>query len=164
MENKELEITHDILVSGPDADSCKKRVLRFFDKTQLVKYDSIHFEEGKTLSAEKELFWTRVTDGIAANRRVIQELADELKESGFETADDLPTLPQGYQSKILHTITHILDGFIGIDSRFYNLEEDSHWLSEPLREKIKADPTAFWLVAVQADFQAVEKASLIHQS
>lgn len=164
MKNKELIVTHDFLVSGPDAESCKKRILRFFDKTLLVRYDNIHFEKRKPLSAEKLLFWTRVNEGIAANRRVIQELVGELKESGFETADDLPMLPQGYQSKTLHTITHILDGFIGIDSRFYNLEEDSHWLSEPLREKIEANPAAFWLITVQANSLAEKKASLIHQA
>jgi len=40
----------------------------------------------------------------------------------------------------------MLDGFIGIDSVFYNLAEDSHWLSAPLRKTIEQHPEHYWLV------------------
>ncbi len=52
-------------------------------------------------------------------------------------------MPQGYKSKMLHVITHFLDGFFGIDTFFYNLEEDSHWVSEELQKKIAEAPTYY---------------------
>ena len=54
---------------------------------------------------------------------------------------------------MLHVITHLLDGFFGIDSYFYNLVEDSHWVSEELRATIKTSPSRYWLIAVEADFE-----------
>jgi hypothetical protein len=60
--------------------------------------------------------------------------------------EDLLALKPGYPSKVLHILTHMLDGFIGIDSAFYNLVEDSHWLSEPLRTTILRNPEGYWLV------------------
>ena len=59
---------------------------------------------------------------------------------------DLNDMGQGYKSKILHTLTHFLDGFFGIDTCFYNLEEDSHWLSDGLAAEIKKYPKKFWLL------------------
>jgi hypothetical protein len=72
----------------------------------------------------------------------------ELQETGLGRAEDLLTLQQGYPSKLLHILTHMLDGFIGIDSVFYNLIEDSHWLSAPLRSTILHKPEHYWLVPV----------------
>src|SRR4030043_54062 len=73
-----------------------------------------------------------------------------VRYSQINILKDLQELPQGYKSKILHVITHLLDGFFGIDTYFYNLEEDSHWVSEELKEKIKTNPPIFWLLSLEA--------------
>jgi hypothetical protein len=67
-----------------------------------------------------------------------------------ESLGDLESLPQGYQSKTLHTLTHLLDGFFGIDSHFYNLIEGSHGVSAGLRGKIDSSPGGYMLLAVRA--------------
>jgi hypothetical protein len=72
-----------------------------------------------------------------------------LKEEGVTSLDQLPELEQGYVTKILHTLTHLLDGFIGIDSVFYNLVEDSHRVSAGLSDAIRANPADYWLVPVR---------------
>lgn len=82
------------------------------------------------------------------------ELVDELKDAGVAEVQDLTSLPQGYASKILHTAAHLLDGFIGIDSHFYNLADDSHWLSDQQRNKIEAAPASYWLLQVEASSRA----------
>jgi hypothetical protein len=58
-------------------------------------------------------------------------------------------LQQGYVTKVLHTLTHLLDGFIGIDSVFYNLVEDSHWASEGLLKALQDTAGEYWLVPVR---------------
>jgi hypothetical protein len=73
--------------------------------------------------------------------------------------DQLLTLKQGYATKILHTLTHLLDGFIGIDSAFYNLVEDSHWVSGELAEAIRVAGAEYWLVPVRTGMLA---ASVLH--
>lgn len=88
-------------------------------------------------------------DGIAANRQLVGELLGELGEGGFEKLTDLLEMRQGYESKLLHSITHLLDGFFGVDTVFYNLEEDSHGISDRLVMAIKANPAGFWLVEAE---------------
>jgi len=86
--------------------------------------------------------------GIAANRTFCSALLKELQETGLTELEDLLAIQPGYPSKLLHILTHMLDGFIGTDSVFYNLVEDSHWLSEPLRSTIQQNPESYWLVPV----------------
>jgi len=71
-----------------------------------------------------------------------------LKPFRFE---DIQQMGQGYQSKIFHTIAHLLDGFFGIDTLLYNLEDDSHWLSAERRRQIEAAPHTCWLMKVVAE-------------
>jgi hypothetical protein len=63
----------------------------------------------------------------------------------------LSELPQGFRTKMLHVITHFLDGFFGIDTYFYNLEEDSHWVSEQARRRIREAPSDYRLLSVEAE-------------
>ena len=147
MEN--LEISHDILVAGPDFESCRKRVIRFFDRTTLIRYDEVLIPENESVNGEEKKFSSRLQEGLAANKKVLGELLENLKAEGFVTLEDLQGLEKGYVSKIFHTIAHLLDGFIGIDSRFYNLEEDSHGISRDLERKIHRAPHNFWMIGVQ---------------
>ena len=146
MEN--LEISHDLLLAGSDFGSCRQQVKRFFDRTMLIRYDEVLVMENESINGTDRNFWPKVRQGLAANQKVLAELLANLKGEGFVAVDDLQSLEKGYLSKILHTIAHLQDGFIGIDSRFYNLDEDSHGVSRELQQKIGATPGNYWLLRV----------------
>jgi len=140
---------HLLLTIGTDQDDAQARVQRFFAKNFLVKYDQVIILVERTANASEADFGKRLAEGVAANHRVVAGLLGELGEGGFEKLTDLLEMRQGYESKLLHMITHLLDGFFGIDSVFFNLEEDSHGISERLATAIKANPAVFWLVAAE---------------
>ncbi|MBU0676314.1 MAG: hypothetical protein KJ950_16865 [Proteobacteria bacterium] len=144
-----LDVVHRILLGGADLEESCRLVTRFFDRNFLVKYDQVIILEEESCSAEDPRFWRLVEQGLSENRQVLSGLIRELADGGFHTLNDLSTMTQGYESKTLHTITHLLDGFFGIDTVFYNLEEDSHQLGEQLRVRILREPGTFWLVTVQ---------------
>ncbi len=147
----DLQVSHDILVAGPDLAACKKKVLMFFKKNMLVRYDTVTLIDTDTINADHPLFETRLENGTTNNRTVIAKMIEELKVEGFKQLDDIQEIIQGYNSKIFHTIAHLLDGFFGVDSFFYNLEEDSHGVTDNLRQQIEASPKNFWLIKVQAE-------------
>lgn len=140
---------HLMLAAGTSLDDAQFRVSRFFAKNFLVKYDQVTFVAARTIGAGEAEFWRRLAEGVEANRRVVGELLGELGDGGFEKLTDLMDMPRGYQSKLLHIITHMLDGFFGVDSVFFNMEEDSHGLSPRLAAFIRSDPGGFWLVEVE---------------
>jgi hypothetical protein len=144
-----LEISHDILIAGSDFESCRQRVKQFFGRTMLIRYDEVLVMENDSLNGTEKNFWGRIQEGLAANQKVLGEFLANLKAEGFMTLDDLKSLEKGYLSKILHTIAHLQDGFIGIDSRFYNFEEDSHGVSRDTQKKISATPENYWIIRVK---------------
>ncbi|MDH4320194.1 MAG: hypothetical protein OEV73_01715 [Desulfobulbaceae bacterium] len=148
-----FNVTHLMLAYGPDFDGCRRQVERFFARTILVKYDSVTVIAEKSCSATDREFWSKLATGIDENRNLAAGLLAELKEAGITELDSLTTLPQGYASKTLHTIAHLLDGFFGVDSRFYNLNDDSHWLNESQQALVKQKPEQFWLLHVEASSQ-----------
>lgn len=87
---------------------------------------------------------------LRKKRDILENFIKELSEEGYTLLSELKELPQGYLSKVFHLIAHFLDGFFGIDSYFYNLLEDSHWISQPLLKKIKKEPQRFYLIEVIA--------------
>jgi len=141
--------SHLLLVAEPDLYEAGERVRHFFDKNFLVKYDRVTVIEQHSLPADHNEFWSRLNNGIKENRGVVKKLLAELQESGFENLADLAGMERGYDSKVLHITTHLLDGFFGVDTFFYNLEEDSHSLSERLTETIRANPNDYWLIEVE---------------
>ncbi|MFC1524157.1 hypothetical protein ACFL6N_05130 [Thermodesulfobacteriota bacterium] len=149
----DLEVIHSFLVSSQDDATGKNRVLRFFEKTTLVQYDSIEIiHENCCPATETTLFWEKIEERIAANRQLLAELVGELDGVGFRTFRDFMELSQteGFPSKTLHVIAHLLDGFFGVDSHFYNLEEESHWISDTLRESIRSSPESMWYIEARA--------------
>ncbi len=146
---EDLVYCHEILVSGVDLPACEARVGRFFSRTELVRYDSVRIAAAAALRGDAPGFRQRLEQGVAANRRVIAELLGELDREGVRSLADIGEMGQGSNSKVLHTIAHLLDGFFGIDSAFYNLEDDSHWVSPLLDERIKAEPASFRLLPVE---------------
>jgi hypothetical protein len=142
---------HEILTKGPDFEFSQKRVLRFFQKYHLVSYSHVYVIDSESLPASSHDFEGRLQKALLINRQLLHNLLNELQSEGYTTIQDLQTMPQGHRTKIFHVITHLLDGFFGLDTHFYNLEEDSHWVSEALWDKIKANPSQYWLLSVKAE-------------
>jgi|WetSurSiteA1Bulk_404760.scaffolds.fasta_scaffold01188_6 hypothetical protein len=144
---------HLILTGGDDFNTCRQKVSYFFDHYQLVRYFHTNILDKECLPASSPGFWDTLEQAIIKNRKILHSLITELQGEGVQTLLDLEGVPQGYQSNMLHVITHLVDGFFGIDSYFYNLIEDSHWVSENLREEIKISPSRYHLIHVEADFK-----------
>lgn len=156
-----LENSHLMLVLAPEPQRAADAVHRFFARTQLVRYDLVTVEKERSCSAAHPQFQPRLAEGLAANRRVLQDILDELKVAGVRSLDDLAQLPQGYQSKLVHTAGHLLDGFFGIDSAFFNLVDDSHWVSEPLRLEFEQSPEDYHLLKVNAELDFARQRQLV---
>jgi hypothetical protein len=153
---------HRVLVCGDSFAACSDQVRRFFDLTSLVIYDCIEVRQEQSRAAVAADFGGAVEAAIADNRETVDGLIAELGRTGIGSIDGLPGLPQGYPSKILHIIAHFLDGFIGIDSSFYNLVDDSHWLPESTRAAIVRHPENYWLIHVDCYSATPEEAALLH--
>ena len=142
---------HEILTKGSDFEFSKKRVLRFFQKYQLVSYSHVYVFESESLPASNHDFEGRIQKALLKNRQLLHNFLNELRSEGYTTIQDLQKMPRGYKTRIFHVITHFLDGFFGIDTQFYNLEEDSHWVSDELWKKIRALPSHYWLLPIKAE-------------
>lgn len=142
---------HEILVKGSDFGICERKVLHFFEHYQLVRYSRVIILEDESLPASNPGYEKRLEKAILKNRHIVNGLIKELQAEGITTMDDIGKMPQGYKSKMLHVITHFLDGFFGIDTFFYNIEEDSHLVSEELQKKIAEAPTYYWILAAEAN-------------
>ncbi|MDF1613932.1 hypothetical protein [Desulfurivibrio dismutans] len=156
-----LENHHQMLALAPDAPRAEAAVRRFFARTQLVRYDLVEVAEASVLPAADPAFWPAIDQAISRNRQVLQEIIEELKKAGIRSVDDLAVLPQGYQSKLAHTATHLLDGFFGIDSAFFSLVEDSHWISEALGQEIRRHPDEYYLLPVRGELQINRQQQLV---
>ncbi len=143
-------IQHIFLVKADGFEQARHKVLHFMENTELIRYDVTTIPDNSIINGADSAFWPQVEQGVASNRKFAAGLIVELQETGMSQLVELNDLPQGYPSKVLHTLVHILDGFIGVDSAFYNLLEDSHWLSDTLRETIDTTPEKYWLVPVVA--------------
>ena len=155
-----LDVPQWFLVMAPDFARASGHALRFLERTQLVRYDVVRVMESESCSGTDQRFWPLLEQGLAANREVLTELLGELRGGGTRELKDLLFLPQGFQSKIFHTMAHLLDGFFGIDSRLYILPEDSHWLSPGLHRQIAAGPEDFWLIKTVGELAALEQAAV----
>lgn len=151
-EGKEsaVEATHAFLVQGRDVPSCSARIRSFLDDYQLVRYGRAEIDGSSSLGGADPRFSAKLQEALNENTLRIRAFLAELQSEGVERLEQLEGLPQGYQSKTLHTVTHLLDGFFGIDSFFYNLVEGSHAISDDLREKIAAAPGDYMLISVRA--------------
>jgi len=153
---------HLILVAGESHKSCRKQVKNYFARTELVRYDRIEIDDKASLAGSHPTFTICLDEAVTKNRMILESLIKDLEGIGVKNTKDLLKLKQGYQSKVLHIATHFIDGFIGTDSVFYNLIDDSHWLSEKTRQDIANTPDAFWLIPVDGFSETPEKVALIH--
>jgi len=157
-----MDSQHVFLVDGADYSEGRRKIENFLTKNLLVRYASLLFDDAQKIVAKESVkFWETIDWCQKQNQLTITGLLQELSDLGYESIADLARVPQGYNSKLLHTITHLLDGFFGLDSFFYNLIEDSHWVSEQLAEKIRQDNQNYFLVFVQGSFQKLEEADMI---
>ncbi len=146
---KTIPVYHEFLVNGQSVTEGKEKVKRFFDLYELVSYSEIIYLDKMILNGNHPGFWDRLSTSEELNKRVLRAWLKELRETGITNLEDLAMLPQGYPSKLFHTIAHILDGFFGVDSRFFNLVEDSHWVSQRLKALIQKRPDLYWLITVE---------------
>lgn len=154
---------HLLLTANATPEEARSRVEHFFEKNFLVRYDRVAISTANIISGDHRDFWPRLEAGLAANRQAVAELLAELRESGFSQLAELAGMKRGYESKVLHILTHQLDGFFGIDSSFYNLEEDAHQVSARLTEAIHESPGSFWLVEAECAANAGHEANQLDQ-
>ena len=152
---------HKILVAGESFEHCSSQVHRFFDLTSLVIYDCIEARREESCSGLDAVFPARIEAAINHNRRRVREFTADLEKAGVHSTADLPNVEQGYVSKTLHILSHFLDGFVGIDSHFYNLLDDSHWLPAPTAAAIAEKPGHFWLIHIDCYSATPEEAGLL---
>jgi hypothetical protein len=153
---------HVILAAGKSQKRCKTKVIHFFERTSLVSYDQVVIDDERIISGSDNEFWELLQQALMQNQEVLAALVRELGDTGFDKRAQLPQLEQGYPSKVLHIIAHFLDGFIGIDTIFYNLIDDSHWLPDKTSDKIKSVPERYWLFSVDGYSMTPREAALLH--
>ncbi|MFW2366709.1 MAG: hypothetical protein ACN4GW_09840 [Desulforhopalus sp.] len=153
---------HKVLLTGDSYTHCVDLVHRYFDLTSLVIYDCIEAREEKSFSALDAVFFATIADAELHNRKLMAELIDELTAAGIKSTTDLKRVEQGYLSKTLHILSHFLDGFIGIDSYFYNLIDDCHWLPPETARTIRENPLQYWLIHIDCFAATAEEAGILH--
>lgn len=154
---------HKILVAGTSYDHCMMQVQKFFDLTSLVIYDCVEADREQSLSGLDTDFFPAIQSALAKNRETMQKLADDLAANGVSSLSDLLNIEQGYVSKTLHILSHFIDGFIGIDSYFYNLLDDSHTLPSARHQEIEKAPQNYWLIHLDGYSASPEEAGLLHK-
>ncbi len=141
-----IEIVHEFLVKDDAVSDCCRRVKCFLDKNLLLRYQEVEIDPALCVSGINDTFWPRIKTAIATNHEILAKFLAELEENGFNRTADFIDMEQGFVSKTLHTVVHLLDGFIGIDSAFYSLVDDSHWLDRKRKERIEKNPGKYHLV------------------
>jgi hypothetical protein len=153
---------HKMLLAGDSFEHCSSQVHKFFDLTSLVIYDCIEARPEKSCSGLDAGFMQRIAEAEKRNRQQVGELIAELEKTGVRSTADLQAVEQGYVSKTLHILSHFLDGFIGIDSYFYNLLDDSHWLPAQTAAAIAGNPGRYWLIHIDGYSATPAEAGLLH--
>ena len=73
-----LSIEHEILASDPDLETCERHVRLFFEKSQLVHYDSIEIDRSRCMNAAAPQFENILEEAVARNREVLSGLLAKL--------------------------------------------------------------------------------------
>jgi len=159
-DQNEYKISHYFLVEAESAECGKEQVLRYLEGNQLITYANLVIRDEEVIGSKDRRFWPTLERGVQKNLNFATSLVDTLKNEGVTTLDDLVHMQEGYLTKVLHTLTHLLDGFIGVDSILYNLVEDSHRVSLELRETIENKAEQYWLLPVRT---GMLEASVLHE-
>ena len=153
---------HIVLAAGESCEESRTQVLHFFEKSSLVRYDKIVSRQNRSIPATDPNFSKDLAQAIERNREILAGFIKELDAANNQNLVEIGAITQGYQSKILHIIAHFLDGFIGIDSAFYNLVDDSHWLPEQTGVLIEEKPENHWLFFLDGYSMSPKEAALLH--
>ena len=144
---------HIFLVEADSHEQALSQVVKFLSSYQLVRYDRFEVKREEIISVHDERFWEVLEKGLQKNYEILQGFIGELKSEGYQSVDDLRSLPQGYLSKLVHLIAHFVDGFFSVDSYFYNLIEDSHFLSLYLKRRMLRVRQNFYLIPAVGYFE-----------
>jgi hypothetical protein len=144
---------HIFLVEAESPEQALSQVVKFLSSYQLVRYDRFEVKREEIISVQDERFWEVLEKGLQKNYEILQGFIGELKSEGYQLVDDLRSLPQGYLSKLVHLIAHFVDGFFSIDSYFYNLIEDSHFLSPYFKRRMLRGRQNFYLIPAIGYFE-----------
>lgn len=158
-EKQQYKISHVFLVAAPSSAGGAEQVERYLQGNQLITYADLVIRPEEIISGGDARFWGKVDEGVGKNMEFAASLLDSLRAEGIDSLEGLLHMQEGYLTKVLHTLTHLLDGFIGVDSVFYNLVEDSHRVSANLRTTIAAQASTYWLVPVRT---GMLEASVLH--
>lgn len=153
---------HTMLVHGDTFEHCMDQINRFFKLTTLVVYDKIEVNKEFSISSHDENFWFHLEKAEQKNRSILNDLIEDLQTNGVNSLEDIGTIEQGFVSKIFHILSHFVDGFIGVDSFFYNLLDDSHWLPDKTKVTIKEVPDGYWLIHLECYATGPEEVGLLH--
>jgi hypothetical protein len=93
MTGRELKFHHKMLSSGPDFESCTRKVLSFFQAYQLVRYSQIKFLKEYSLPASHPEFWDKIEKAVLENHLVLNQL---IKELGDEEVTNLKDLEEAF--------------------------------------------------------------------
>ncbi len=151
-EARGIEGRHVFLLQGADSGECLERIRHYFSTYDLLRYSRVEIGDTPPLQATDPAFQGHLERSMTENHRRVRSLLDELRREGVEKVGDLGDLSQGHLTNTLHAVTHLLDGFFGIDSFFFNLVEGTHDISDALREKIASTPDQYMLVSVIGTF------------
>lgn len=158
-EQQQYKISHLFLVEAESPQEGAEQVAHYLTGNQLITYSDLVIRPDEIIGSKEGRFWPMLEKGIAKNMDFALSLVESLNDEGVETVEDLVHMEEGYLTKLLHTLTHLLDGFIGVDSVFYNLVEDSHRISRTLKKSVDAEYEKYWLIPVRT---GMLEASVLH--
>ena len=154
---------HTLLVIGNDYEVCSSQACDFLKSRKVLKYDYLEAVKEESCCGADRNFRRRLDAAIKKNRENITFLVNELNQVGFHSVSDIENMEQGYPSKLLHILCHILDGYICVDSRFYNLIDRGHQVSATTFASIKKSPQRYWLIRVNGHLDSDTGTSLLHE-
>ena len=159
----ELVSNHKILVQSENDQEACELAERFFQRTTLVNYDNLEIIRGKIISGADPSFFSDLDQAVEENLKLMRESIGTLQKGGCHSLADVLSLTDPYLCKVFHITAHLVDGFIDIDSAFYNIIEDSHRVSDPLRREIQTAPDHYRLLWVRGHFGARQDVSPLRQ-
>lgn len=158
-EQQQYKISHLFLVEAESPEEGTEQVEHYLKGNPLITYSDLVIRPDEIIGSKEGRFGPMLEKGIAKNMDFALSLIETLKSEGVETLDGLVHMEEGYLTKLLHTLTHLLDGFIGVDSVFYNLVEDSHRISRTLKMSVDTEREKYWLIPVRT---GMLEASVLH--
>jgi len=150
---------HTLLIFGNDYETCCQQALDFLKTSRTLDYERVEVVEAESCSGADPNFCRRLTASIKKHSESITFLVNELNQMGFHSVVDIGNVEQGYPSKVLHILGHLLDGYVCVDSRFYNLIDQSHQVPPATIANIKKLPQLYWLIRVDG-YRATEQEAL----